>query len=493
MESPLDDRDYVDVKNNGRISSFNDCEDNTVDAESLSGLNHDVETESDLDVVGCPDVSGRATGEVLGDDTDTAECSSSFGETSDSDERHERDASDAEVDSTFYGENSDSIPVNRVSRVCRRKKLTPHWQKYIRSLRWRCNWLELRMNEIRSHNIKRKQRLSTAEKEKSSHLDAIASAKSAARAVSLSCDRSFYTMKRRRRKKNEERADLSAYMACHTVFSFYEKGVEADGLSVDDGLLDNGLADPNAKGHDSLSVDHDWPAMDFTEGDNSLELLLLEIETIQARVLKLRAQLNLVVDRKAGRVAAINAATQRDLVSTPGHSPSASPGCNGDALPIEPPVSPPNYLSECETEDLVMSEGAVSSFGDATPNIIESTVCLLSANPNQVGDAREDIVDEILISNRVAKEELEDFEKVGRRRTADGVREEGSVGPSSETGSETERTVSGEPKLRRCSETTVTYVRRSKRPRAERKLSPTSWHCEKIGRRRTIKSRDHHS
>lgn len=97
------------------------------------------------------------------------------------------------------------------------------------------------------------------------------------------------------------------------------------------------------------------------------------------------------------------------------------------------------------------------------------------------------IVDEILISNQVAKEELEDFEKVGKRhleRPADGA--------SSETGSDTERTISGESTMRRCSEATVTYVRRSKRPRPERKLSPTSWHCEKIGRRKTMKPRDHH-
>ena len=97
--------------------------------------------------------------------------------------------------------------------------------------------------------------------------------------------------------------------------------------------------------------------------------------------------------------------------------------------------------------------------------------------------------DDILISNQAAKEELEDFESVGKpmERAPGGARVSGS-----ETGSEPERVDSEETvTMRRCSEAAVTYVRRSNRPRTQRRLSPSSWHCEIIGPRRSSKTLDH--
>ncbi|XP_078429603.1 uncharacterized protein LOC144701734 [Wolffia australiana] len=468
-----------------RSSGHNNVEFAKPNGQNSSGLNHDEEDELDIDVVGCAQVSGRLLDPMRDDDTESAEYSSSFGETSDSAEANEREASDMEVCSSFHGESSDSTPFNRAFRVCRRKKLTPHWQRYIRALKWRCNWLELRINELQARNMERKRFLLAAEKEKSVYLAAAPATDSAARVVSLSFEHGACAMKRRRRKRVEESADPLSYMASHTVFSLLEKGAEAEGHSIDDGHPENGLSDPILRGHDGMSVDHDWPSMDRMAGENSLELLLLQIETVQEKVVKLRMELDMAVDWGAGRVSLNSEVVAvTNAVTSPGLSRSALLGCDGDGMP--PGGSTPNYLSEYEGEDPAMSEGAMSSFGDATPNIIESTVNLLSADRN----AHMDVGDEILISNRAAKEELEDFEKVGRamERGSDGARVSGS-----ETSTETERTVSEEPiVLRRCSEAaTVTYVRRSKRPRTERRLSPSSWHCEKVGRRRSAKTREH--
>ncbi|MQL72073.1 hypothetical protein Taro_004404 [Colocasia esculenta] len=482
--------DNLEIKSNGGFGFLDNCEDTSLCAGSLPYLNHG--EEMDVDVVGRSDNASEC---VLGDDVDATEYSSSFGDTfSGSDERLERDSSDAEVDSPFSGH---SVALNGAFRVFRKKKLTPHWQKYVRPLRWRCNWLELRMKELHSQALKYERELSACNEEKSTFLDMLSSAKSVTRTVPFACNQGKYAMKRKLRKRIEDRIDVSTYMSCHNVFSYYEKGIEVDDLSVDDGFGDNVVpVDQNAKGHDGLASNHEWPMLDFADSDNSLEHLLLEIETIQSRVVKLRTQLNKTVDRKATGGSALSI-VYRDLVSSSGRSPSHSPVRNGDAPPLGTPNTPPTYLSECETEDLVLSESAVSSFGDAAPapNIIESTVSLLAVDQNHIGDARDDSVDDILISNQAAKEELQNFEKVGRslEKPEDIKDEEGSTAPrvsGSETGSETERTVSGEPALKRCSET-VTYVRRSKRPRMERRLSPSSWHCEKIGKRRYTKSREH--
>uniref|UniRef100_A0A1D1YHR1 Putative DNA-packaging protein n=1 Tax=Anthurium amnicola TaxID=1678845 RepID=A0A1D1YHR1_9ARAE len=474
LERGVDNGDYVEIKDNSGFGCLNDFEDNSVYAESLSYLE---EAELDVDVVGCSDDKSER---VHGDDPDATEYSSSFGNTfSGSDEGIKNEISDAEVDSQFSGQNGASVAWHEFSRLLRKKKLTPHWEKYVRPLRWRCNWLELRMKELHSQAMKYEKELLAYNQKKLLLLGTLASAKSVARTVPFTRKRGKYVMKRRTRKRIEDRVDVSSHMSCHNVFSYYEKGLEVDGFSVDDGLGDNVVpVDQNVKGHGVPSANHDWPMLDFRDRDNSLEHLLLVIETLQSRVVKLRTHLNKTVDRKAARGLASSIA-QRDLVSSCGQSLSHSPGLNGDAPPVGAPNTPPNDLSECETEDMVMSESAVSSFGDAAPNIIEST-----------------IVDNILINNQAAKEELQNYEKVSRslEKLQDTVKEEeGSTAPrvsGSETGSETERTVPGERVLKRCSGT-VTYVRRSKRPRAERRLSPSSWHCEKIGKRRYSKSKEH--
>ena len=75
-------------------------------------LNHDTEDDIDIDVVGCPSISGQLTEPVCGeDDADAAEYSSSFGETSDSNEKGQQGPSDTE--------SSDSTRTSKGLRLCR--------------------------------------------------------------------------------------------------------------------------------------------------------------------------------------------------------------------------------------------------------------------------------------------------------------------------------------------------------------------------------------
>ena len=125
-----------------------------------------------------------------------------------------------------------------------------------------------------------------------------------------------------------------------------------------------GLIDGSAKGHDGLAVDHDWPTIDLEESKSSHEIVYLLIEALQERVLKLRAELDLGDD--AGELTLTMPVLPLEAAAS--RSRSASP-----ELPI--------YLSEYETDDLPLSESAMSSFeGVPQPNIIECTVNLLSAD-----------------------------------------------------------------------------------------------------------------
>ena len=97
--------------------------------------------------------------------------------------------------------------------------MTNHWQRYIRSVKWRCNWLELRIKELQSRNLKRKQRLLAVETVKSAHMVAVSAANSSRSTVSLSFKLNPRAMRRRKRKRYEESVDLSAYIASHHIFS----------------------------------------------------------------------------------------------------------------------------------------------------------------------------------------------------------------------------------------------------------------------------------
>ncbi|CAN6304830.1 unnamed protein product [Urochloa humidicola] len=81
---------------------------------------------------------------------DSTECSSSFGDSGfGSDDDTESDSCIMEVESPLYSHiNVHDTPT--MSHIVRKKRVTPDWRKFIGPERWRCQWLELRMNDLLS-------------------------------------------------------------------------------------------------------------------------------------------------------------------------------------------------------------------------------------------------------------------------------------------------------------------------------------------------------
>lgn len=152
-------------------------------------------------------------------------------------------------------------------------------------------------------------------------------------------------------------------------------------------------ADENVRG----TEDNEW-LLGIKGRDSFWEQILWNIEAVQFRVLKLKTHLNKVMCRN-----------DMEISSSPGNlfpsglSPSyaqghiSSPENNGDGLPVGAVGTAPHLVTECEMEDMVMPESAVSSYGDAVDaDIIESTMGLLSAadglfDQHQIRDLCKDV------------------------------------------------------------------------------------------------------
>ncbi|XP_058073557.1 uncharacterized protein LOC131222493 [Magnolia sinica] len=418
------------VKDDAGLRCANNCEDDTFDMEAISD-HHKVDevVDAEVDIVDCANTSIKLT--KAEEDPDATEYSSSFGNTvSGSGDGLKLNSSDDEVvESRFHHENGTLSVFDGLDRVFRprKKKLTAHWRRYIRPLMWRCKWLELRVKELQSQALKYDRELLAYSHEKQLKVGQVASDGSAARSVTLSCPSlKKQVMKRRKRRRVEDTVDIRSYMSHHNIFSYYEnKKSEADGISIDDDYGNQAviMMEQDINGAGEFGINYEWPVFESKDGDNSLEQILWNIDVQQSRVLELKAQLNKLMCKNAGKFSSMENLSlfkQGDVPTGSALNPSLSPG-DVDDMPVGALYTPPGHVSaEYGIEDLVRPESAVSSFGEAAlPDIIESTVGLLSAadvslDRPQIGDSSEDIADDVLIPNQASEEELLNFEKIGQ-------------------------------------------------------------------------------
>ncbi|XP_020571459.1 uncharacterized protein LOC110018471 [Phalaenopsis equestris] len=353
--------------------------------------------DQEVDVIGCEEGTSTPIVKAEVPDADATEHSSSFGDSfSGSNEEVKISTGDVEVESPLSMENGHQHAFEGPVRLFKKKKVTAHWRKFISPLMWRCQWLELRMKELQSQALRYDKELAAYTHEKELQLKMIDLDYSVSKTVPLSSkNHRKPAMKRRKRKRNEDSINILSYMSNHNIFSYYEKKRgDTDGHSVDNDLSDH--ANDITRGGD----DHLW-ALDFRDGDGDrlLEQVLMNIEALQSRVLRVKARLNQIMSTNV-----------RDA-----QSPSCSLGNIGKQIPAGVSNTSPRHGSEYEMDDMVLPGSAVSSFGDAPDlDIIESTMGFLSGadvplDPNQLVDFCKDNADDVLINNHAADEELHEF------------------------------------------------------------------------------------
>ncbi|XP_074579014.1 uncharacterized protein LOC141835494 isoform X2 [Curcuma longa] len=393
----------VDDKDTSGMLCTNNCEDIVYCVGSSSSLNKvDSDVDEEIDIINCTEgIDGKM---VNFDDPDATECSSSFGDTfSGSESELKQENGDMEVDSPFVPSNGDPIGLDVLNRDFRKKKVSAQWRKLINPLMWRCQWLELRMKLLFSQASMYDKELAAYKHEKELQSKIIELDSSGSRSVPFTSNHRKRVMQRSKRKRTEDKVDISSYMSNHVVFSYYEnKRTDTDGHLVDD---DCGQ-DDNIIGND----DNEW-LLGLKGGDGSLEQILLNIESVQSRIVKLKTQLNNVMGRDVRERSAANLFLGDPPVSF------LQNVNGGGTLSTGLPGTLPHHDSECETEAVMpMSEG--SSYGDAADiGIIKSTIGLLSAgdvtlDQNHMRDLCKDNEEDVLIDNQVAEEEYQNFEKV---------------------------------------------------------------------------------
>ncbi|KAL0366603.1 UNVERIFIED_CONTAM: hypothetical protein Sradi_3550400 [Sesamum radiatum] len=157
-------------------------------------------------------------------------------------------------------------------------------------------------------------------------------------------------------------------------------------------------ADQHTTSHDEFGV-HDETVFP-EDNDNFLEHILRKIELVHSRVHKLKAQLDDVMIKNAGKFSSSENLSQLvagDVQTSSVRSPTFS-ACNGDTVSVGGLFTPSQHISDYDLGDFIMPDSAVSSFGEAIPipDIIESTVGLLSSidvtqHQAQVGDSSEKV------------------------------------------------------------------------------------------------------
>ncbi|KAL5203365.1 hypothetical protein ABZP36_014317 [Zizania latifolia] len=359
----------------------------------------------DVDIVG-PDGGAACRQLVKTEDHDATECSSSFGVTlsGSEDDTRPSEISDIEVDSPFcrYPSNGDAAALmdaavsDNMDRLLKKKRVTDHWRKYISPLMWRCQWLELRMKDLQSQVSRYDTELAVLKHEKELQTKMIELDCSSSRSVPFSSQCCRRTMKRRKRKRSEEKMNVSSYISNHTVFSYYDK-MEAEAHSIDD---DENTADNSTPANNDTDL-----LLGIKRDDATIKQIVLSIQSVQDKVLSLRSSLNKAMAKTS------KGATLK--VNTHINSAQSSSCSLGKGKASEILERSPRDTSDCDIDEAAMPESALSSYGeDNDMDIFEGTMSLLSAEgPHQMGEYHQGSED-VLIDNQAAEEGYQNFEVI---------------------------------------------------------------------------------
>ncbi|XP_071721236.1 uncharacterized protein [Rutidosis leptorrhynchoides] len=342
---------------------------------------------------------------------------------------------------------------------------------------WRCKWAELKIKQFESQALKYAKQI--ADRNRTKHLASNQSIPVG------SCSRSMpYTtqkrrrklLKRRKRKRIEETADVDLYMSQHYLFSYHEnKRSDADEVAMMDDVDE---PEQKTTSQEMLGLDMHTNCSFLEDNDNEMEHLLQKIDMAQTRVHIFKAQLDSVISENAQMFPAIenlNDLVLADEQTSAVHSPAFS-------------------NSEFDIEGLGMSERAVSNFDEAfhIPDIIESTVGTLSSvdvtqHQSLVGDSCENILD-----NMPLHDETTEAVKHGLRNCQHQVtvkqeeikseeEESAHLDPAIVSDTATKDDITQEQSALKSSTVSDFQIPKNKRKRGERKAGPSNWNLHLPG------------
>ncbi|XWS65008.1 hypothetical protein CRYUN_Cryun05aG0053900 [Craigia yunnanensis] len=283
-----------------------------------------------------------------------------------------------------------------------KRRLTDHWRRFIHPLVWRCKWLEVKLHEFKSQALKYERELAEYDQNKQFEFEKVTfkgfDAKSQAFPSKIQRKE---VMKRKKRKRVEDTADVASYMSHHNIFSYYEskKSVAAASALADDwGDLDN----KTINGYDDIGCNDGCP-FQSRDGDNLTEQTLRKIEMLRSRIHILKTRMDMVVNESPKKFSSINMLSSlvpSDVLNNSAIHPYAE---KEDRNSLQCTTSLHAY--ECDMWNSFMPESAVSSHGEVAP--LPDMIRSMSQRLLEISS--ENIEGEILIPNQAAKEELCNF------------------------------------------------------------------------------------
>ncbi|XP_022775136.1 uncharacterized protein LOC111317071 isoform X2 [Durio zibethinus] len=282
------------------------CEDHNLGEETLYGVGQAKTPKGNEDM----EINITEFTNSGGDRLAVAECldatenSSSFGGTVSGRENNSA-ISDAEVESALCGGNPLGSVYDGLFQM-RKRKLTDHWRRFIRPLMWRCKWLELQLKEFKSQALTYDREVAEYDQRKKFEYEKFTfeglDVKSQPFPSQIQRKK---VMKRRKRKRVEDTADLVSYVTYHNLFSYYEskKSVVATS-ALDD---DNGnLGTKQVNSNDDFEFNDGFSCLEFRDSDAWSDQILRKIDLVQAQARKLMTRVDKVVNDSPRKFASIN-------------------------------------------------------------------------------------------------------------------------------------------------------------------------------------------
>ncbi|KAI3683331.1 hypothetical protein L1987_83834 [Smallanthus sonchifolius] len=392
-------------------------------------------------------------------DLDETDYSTSFADTTSTNQTNSATVSDAEVDSQFCnGGSGFSSPFDDFGTVLRvrKKRLTSHWRSFIRPLMWRCKWAELKIKQFESQAVEYTKKI--AARNLTKHLASNQSIPEgfSSRSMPYTKRRQRKLMKRRKRARIEETTDADLYMSKHVLFSYNEsKKSDQDEASVMEDFDD---PEQNTTNQEVLGLSMHSHLSFFEDEDNDTEHILHKIEITHSRVHKLKSQLELVISENAQLFPFsenLNSLGPSEEQTRANHSPTYS-------------------NSEFDMGGLEMYEHE----GFHIPDITESTVGTLSSidvtqHQPQFGDSCEKILD-----NMLAHDETPEAERLALKNSQHQVIVKQEEDSTMESNTATKDIIQEQSSLKPFSEF---QIPKNKRKRGERKAGTSKWNLQLAG------------
>ncbi|XP_022742018.1 uncharacterized protein LOC111293553 [Durio zibethinus] len=332
---------------------------------------------------------------------DATEYSSSFGDTVSGDENGL--VGNDEVESPLRKPRLVGSLFDGCHGLCqmRKRRLTDHWRRFIRPLAWRCKWLEVKLQEFRSQALKYEGELAEYDQNEQFEFEKVTfKGFDAKLRVFPSKIQRKEEMKRKKRKKIEDTADVASYMSHHNIFSYYESKRSVAAANDDWGDLDNKAIN----GYDDIGCNDGWP-FQSRDGDNLTEQILPKIEVLRSRIHLLKTRMDKVVSESLQKFSPnmLSSPVPSDVLNNSGNHPYTEKGDRNSSQ-----CTTSQHASGCEMRDSFMPESAVSSLAEVAslPDMIRSM------SQRLLEFSSENIEGEILIPNQAAKEELRNFEVI---------------------------------------------------------------------------------